>query len=580
MNIWNMKNINKMKRTLLLGKILMVGLFITVFNQSCTNLDEELFSEVTPDDYFKTDEQFITVLASAYTKLGPWGTGDPAWSVLEAPSDEIVVPTRGADWDDGGDWRRLSLHSWTNEDGKINGAWNFGFQGVTTCNQLIFQFEQLVGEGAVDPSVADTFIAELVVLRSFYYWYLMDTFGNVPYQTDFASADAQPAPTSRAQIFANLIEELEAGVPKLPKANDGTTYGRMNYWAGKHLLAYLYLNAEVYSGTQEWQKAADAAGEIIDDGPFNLESDYFANFNINNQSSGEFIFAIPFDKVFYQGFELPVRTLHYGSQDTYNFTSQPWNGYCTLEEFYNSYADTDLRKGQPGTVDGPYKGRGNFIAGYQYFADGKAPITDANWEQPNPDRVPPLLGDPDGEWLNLGNIGSGQPMVNELGPQAYRQAGARIGKWEFEMGGSSNMSNDWAIFRYGHTLLIRAEALWRMDNGSAEALSLVNQVYGRSNNSILTSLDGVLSFMVSEGGASVPGGELLNEMGREMFAEGFRRIDLIRWGYFTEVDKWLPPVNNPGDIIVSGPGATYTTIFPIPREQIEANPNLIQNDQY
>ncbi len=580
MNIWNMKNNNKMKRSLLLGKILLVGLFITVFNQSCTNLDEELFSEVTPDDYFKTEEQFVTALASAYTRLGPIGFEGDIFAFQEVSTDEMLVPTRGADWDDGGDWRRISLHSYTFEDGKVNSAWNFGFQGVTTCNQLIFQFQELVDQGAVDPATADAFIAELEVLRGYYYWVLMDTFGNVPYVTDFATAEAQPPTDQRAEIYANLIQELEAGVPKLSKANDGTTYGRMNYWAGKHLLALLYLNAEVYTGTEEWQKAADAAGEIINDGPFNLESDYFANFNLNNQGSGEFIFAIPYDKVFFTGFNLPMRTLHYGSQDTYNFTAQPWNGYCSLEEFYNSYDDTDLRKGTPGTIDGPSKTRGNFVAGYQYFADGKTPVTDANWEQPNPSRVPPLLGDPDGEHLNFGNIGSTQPQVNELGPQAYRQAGVRIGKWEFEIGGTPDMSNDRALFRYAHTLLIRAEALWRMDNGSAEALSLVNQVHGRSNNSVLTSLDGVPSFLVSEGGTSVLGGELLNEIGREMFSEGFRRQDLIRWGYFTEIDKWLPPVNNPGDIVKAGDAFGYTTILPIPREAIEANPNLTQNPGY
>jgi hypothetical protein len=86
--------------------------------------------------------------------------------------------------------------------------------------------------------------------------------------------------------------------------------------------------------------------------------------------------------------------------------------------------------------------------------------------------------------------------------------------------------------------------------------------------------------MVSEAGSPVPGGELLNELGRELFAEKFRRTDLIRWGYFTEVDKWVPPFNNPGDIIRYGDAASYTTLFPIPRSIDEANPNLIQNPGY
>ena len=560
-------------------KILLVGFFITVISHSCTNLEEELFQEVTPEDYFKTNEQYVTAIASAYTRLGDWASGNP-FTLQEVTTDEMTVPTRGADWDNGGSFRRLALHAWTFEDVMINGAWDFGFQGVTICNRLIFQFDQFVKSGDLIAASAEAFINELIVLRCFYYWFLLDTFGNIPHVTDYATADSQPNTEKREVIYANLVEELETGVPKLSKTVDGTTYGRMNYWAGKHLLAILYLNAKVYSGTPEWQKAADAAGEIIDDGPFNLESDYFVNFNVENQVSSEFIFAIPFDEIFFGGFLVCMQTLHYGSQNTYDLRAQPWNGYCTLEEFYNSYEDSDLRKGTPGTIDGPSTVRGNFIVGYQYHADGKTPVTDSNWEQPNPDRVPPLPGDPDREWVNFGNYGSGQPMINELGPQAYRQAGARVGKWEFEIGGTPNMSNDRAIFRYAHTLLIRAESLWRMDNGSVEALQLVNDIRERSNATPLTTLDGILSFMASEGGTSVPGGELLNELGRELFAENFRRTDLIRWGYFTEVDKWVPPFNNPGDIIKAGDEFEYTTIFPIPREMLEAGSNLTQNPGY
>jgi len=575
-----------MFRSFFAGKILLVGSVIICFNISCTDLEEELFSEVTPGDFFKTDEQYATAIATAYTRLGPFAVDSDAYSLQEISTDEMVVPTRGADWDDGGDWRRLALHSWTSEDGKLNSAWNFGYQGAITCNRLVYQFEELVKMGDLKPEDAENFIAELIVLRCFFYWYLLDTFGNVPYVTDFANADPEPHPVTRKELYGFLVEELVENVPRLAKSNDGSTYGRMNYWAGKHLLAVLYLNAETYTGTlespgtPEWQKAADASGELIDDGPFSLEADYFANFNVNSDASKEFILAIPFDKVYYTGFNLNMRTLHYGSQETYNLTAQPWNGYCTLEEFYNSYEDTDLRKGKPGTLQGPSKVRGNFPAGYQYKADGITPVTDSNWEKPNLERDPPLLGDPDGPHVNLGNIGSGQPMVNELGPQAYRQAGARIGKWEFEKGGTPDMSNDRAIFRFAHTLLIRAEALWRIDPGSMEALNLVNQIRESANATPLSTLDGMPGFLVSEGSGPVPGAELLNEFGREMFAEGWRRTDLIRWGYFTEVDKWIPPFNNPGDILRAGEEYAYTTLFPLPRSADPVNPNLIQNPGY
>ena len=316
--------------------------------------------------------------------------------------------------------------------------------------------------------------------------------------------------------------------------------------------------------------------KIIGDGEYSLEGDYFANFNADNSGSGEFIFAIPYDQVYYGGFNLTARTLHYGSQMTYNLKAQPWNGFCTLEEFYNSYQDTDLRKGDAGTITGPATKRGNFIAGYQWQAGGGL-VTDDGWESPKPLREPePLLGDPDGAPLNFGNIGSSQPTLNELGPQAYRQAGVRIGKWEFEMGGDPGaMNNDYAVFRYADVLLIKAEALFR-GGQAALALPYVNQVRLRSvPGDPLTTLDGPVSFDMA--GPVVTGGELFNEIGREMFAENSQRQALMRWGLFTRVADWLPPFYNAGDILVAD---DYTKLFPVHRSKIDANPNLVQNPGY
>jgi len=269
-----------------------------------------------------------------------------------------------------------------------------------------------------------------------------------------------------------------------------------------------------------------------------------------------------------------MRTLHYGSQETYNLTAQPWNGYCTLEEFYNSYEDGDRRKGGVGTVDGPFAGRGNFLAGYQFKSSGDY-VVDAGFEQPNENRTPePLLGDPDPvpERLNFGNMGTGRPQIHELGPQALRQDGIRIGKWEFANGATENLSNDRAVFRYGHILLIKAESEWRLGN-NADALTYVNQVRDRAGISALTTLDGPISFDVAAG--DVEGGELLNEFGREMFAESFRRMDLIRWGYFTDVEKWVLPFYNPQDVLVTD---DFTNLYPVPRPQIDSNPNLKPNN--
>jgi len=553
-----------MRKSLNLVIAMLLVILVAAFNQSCTNLDEELYGEVTPDNFFNSEEEILAALGAAYTQFGGFASGT-SLNLQTITTDEMVVPTRGSDWDDGGDWRRLHLHAWTREDGNMNGGWNFGFGGVNTANRLIYQFEVLVDDGTMDAAVAAAFIAELRTIRGFFYWQLIDMYGNVPLVTDFATAEAQPATVPRADVYAWVVNDLEEAVPLLTKTVDGTTYGRMNYWAGQTLLAKLYLNAEVYTGTPQYAKCAAACTDIIDNGGFSLTGNYFDNFSASNTGTSEMIFAIPYDQVYYTGFSLAVESLHYSSQYTYNLTAQPWNGYCSLEEFYNSYEDTDIRKGDAGTVDGPAIKRGNFIAGYQYNVDGSPTMDDGA-----------DANDPDGPHLNFGNIGTGEPQINELGPQAWRQSGVRIGKWEIELGAHpDNMNNDYAVFRLADVILMKAEALWRQNPADAGVLPLVNMVRARAGVADLTTVDGPVSFDMA--GPVIPGGELYNEIGREMAFENGKRQELIRWGLYNDVALWALPYNNPGDVIVDG---EHTTLFPVHRDKLDANPNLEQNPGY
>jgi starch-binding outer membrane protein, SusD/RagB family len=573
------KERNKMKKSLYLIRIIMILLAVAAFSQSCTKLDEKLYSEITPDNFFQNDAQFVSALGAAYTKLGNYASGE-VYQLNELTTDEMVTPTRGSDWDDGGNWRRLHLHSWKFEDNAVGAAWDFGYTGINTANRLIYQVAQNVTKGLLAQATADVYVAELKSLRAFFYWQLVDLYGNVPLVTDFTSTDAAPANKTRLEVYNFIVGDLEASAPLLSKAVDGTTYGRMNYWAAKFLLAKLYLNAGVYTsvvdnsgstvtaGTPQWTKAIAACNEIINSGKFSLESNYFTNFNVNDAGSKEFIFAIPYDQVFFQGFQMGTQTLHYANQGTYNFTQQPWNGFCTLEQFYNSYSDNDLRKGDAGTLAGPAKNRGNFIAGYQYLAAGGNAI-DAGADG----------ADPDGTKLNLGSIGDGVPQINSLGPQCWRQSGVRIGKWEFAQGSDpGNLSNDLAVFRYADVLLMKAEAQWRNTGDAADgtSLALVNQIRERAGLTDLSSLDGKLSFDLAA--SVVPGGELFNEMGREMFAEHNRRQDLIRWGFFNNNDKWVLPFANAGDVLKTT--GDYLRVFPIGKSKLAANPNLKQNPKY
>jgi hypothetical protein len=136
------------------------------------------------------------------------------------------------------------------------------------------------------------------------------------------------------------------------------------------------------------------------------------------------------------------------------------------------------------------------------------------------------------------------------------------------------MDNDYAVFRYADVLLMKAEALWRKGN-TADALVLVNRIRERAGVPDLASLDGPLSYDME--GPVVAGGELFNEIGREMFAENHKRTNLIRWGLFTDVAKWALPFYNPGDKLEEG---DHTILFPVHKDKLAANPNLIQNPGY
>ena len=496
----------------------------------CTDLEEESVNQITADQFGQTDEQFIAALGAAYTGLyGAKGNHNSFWSFNEISSDEALIPTRGADWGDGGQWTRMHQHQWNPNEDSFNNGWNAMYSGVATCNRLIETLALLDAERAAP------FINELRGLRALWYYWLIDAYGNVPIIQSFSDAEAAPATKSRREVYDFLVSELTEIIPTLDESVSSATYARINANAARMILAKVYLNAPEFAGTTEWQKVADLTGELMD-GDYELASNYFANFNANNTTlaqSGqlkETIFAIPYDEVFAQGFNLGNMTLHYSSQETFNSQEQPWNGYATLQEFYDSYESNDIRKGVPGNS----AVRGNFLAGQQQ-TQGGAVLLDASAD------------DPDGPPVNF------TPEINQLAPGAYRQAGARIAKFEYESGFRSSLNNDFPIFRYADALLMRAEALWRMNPGSSEALDLVNMIRARA---------GVGPF------PSLTAENLLAERGREMAFEMYRRNDMIRFGVWNQ-PWWEKPASEP-----------FRKLMPIPTIQLQANTNLDQNPGY
>jgi starch-binding outer membrane protein, SusD/RagB family len=526
-----------MKKSII-KKFLILSAGLMFVSQSCTDLDEELYDSVLAENFFKTQDEYISALGEAYASFAGLGNHSGLWSINELASDELVIATKGGDWYDGGVLIQLHQHEWTPDNGFFNNAWTFLYGGVSTCNRLIYQFGQLgTPEG-------DQIVIELRGLRALWYYWLLDAFGNVPLATDFLDTDP-PSNASRQEVYNFVLSEINDIIDDLPTAKDMSTYGRMTRWVALSIRCKMYLNAEVYTGTPEWQKAADDAEEIINDGPFTLEETYSTNFAVANEKSSENIFVYPYDKVFAQGFNWPMMTLHYASQGVYSLTDQPWNGYATVEEFYMSYVDPAQNPGPQGdvwtgTALAPTTGTRderltNFVVGPQFNSNGTR-ATDPGAE----------ATDPDGQPLTF------MPFINEIYPNALRQSGARIGKYEYEQGGTSNMSNDFVVFRLSDIILTLAEANFRLGN-TGDALVLVNQIRERAGVDAFDSLTEDL---------------LLAERGREMFAEMTRRQDLIRFGRFG--DAWWE----------KDASDAHYELFPIPKTQLDVNSNLTQNPGY
>lgn len=516
-----------MKNLLLKVKIILLAVLMVTANQSCTKLDEEVYSDLTADKFFADPDNLIYAFGVAYTTLYSL-VGHKYGNIgIDCGTDLLVVPQRGGDWFDGGEWHRLHRHTYEPRESYVNHWWNNIYRGISTCNRLIFQFEKLED---VDVTPA---VSELRALRALYYYWLIDIYGNVPIQDRFdVPIDYKPSTNTRMQVYDFIESELLEVMPNLSKETGLDMFGRMNYYSAQMVLAKLYLNAEVYTGTPQLDNALAACDSIIGSGKFILEGDYFTNFREDATGSREIIFGIPFDQISAAQFEIHLFTLHYNLQNKFGIITATWNGICAQENFFNSFEETDIR-------------RNGLLFGPQLDDEGN-PIEDPSYEKFDPQN-PQKPRDPDGAPLNL------TPEINQLEPNCLRQAGARIAKFPFIEGSDRYTGNDFPIFRYADVLLMKAEILLRQGN-AGEGLNYVNDVRSRAGVDDLASLDFE---------------NLLAERGRELYAEGFRRSDQIRFGVYLE-PRWEK----------ENASAEYTKLWPIPQAQIDVNPELVQNPGY
>jgi len=482
---------------------------------ACTNLEETLYSEIPDSIYPENEQQASLILLPAYDRLQGWTDWAGWWFAQEITADLVVCPTRHTDWDDGGKWRELHLHTWNHDTEALVQMWPNYFEGIMACNKIA----DMLDPNSENPAVKATF-AKLKIIRAYYYYCAIDNYGDVPYLTSFNDAPQQPQKTRRASIFTHLVREIEESIPYLPSGQGSKN--AVNRGMAFSLLAKLYLNAAVYTGTAQWAKAEAACDSVIALN-YSLESDVLAPFKTANKTSPENIFTIGYDENLKKGFNLHMRTLHYNHNQKYDMSVSPWNGFAVIGEHYDRYDDADKRKA------------GYFLTGPQTKSDGT-----------------PLIDGESGQVVNLTKEIPALIMTpaNQT-PQQIRCSGFRASKFEVRVGAGQDLSNDFPIFRYADILLMKAETMVRQGkNGD----SYLNQVRQRA---------GVLPY------TNVTLDQILDERARELFWEGHRRQDLIRFGKFIGVNnnRWRDQMN-----VVP---VANELLFMIPREQTDKNPNLL-----
>ena len=511
------------------------GAFVLlILAPACTDLTEVPQSAITPENFYRNEDEVIGGLASVYAQLRT--TDDEYYNTSEVSTDELIVPTRGQDWYDNGKWLDIHRQTFTQTSpaglDNINSAWVNMFQGVARANVVL--------NGIANTNFASkaTVTAELRVLRAWYYFLLMDLFGGVPIATD-PSIEARPQAT-RDSVFRFVESELKAARPDLPTTWPSTMNGRVTQGAVDAILASLYLNAQVFTGTvsatglapgaARWQDALTQANLVINSGKYALATNTTAgcsttgcgwrsNFTADNYKSPEIIFAVKYLNQSGLGLNFLMRALHYNQYDS----PAPWNGFSTLADTYAAFDPNDQR-------------RQIFLAGPQINLVTGQPAKD---RQGNP-----LVFDP--------NI----PDVTA----ATEGQGVRIDKWPVDPNHvQQDNGNDYAFFRLAEMYLIRAEANNELGN-TAAAIADLNLVRAR----VFSPPQPTTAVTQAQVRAAI-----LNERLFEFTWEGKRRQDLVRAGQFTSGTWYAKTTSTP-----------FRVLFPIPQTQIETNPQLKQNPGY
>lgn len=524
----------------MLRKSLIILVTISVVMLNCTKLDVQLQDEqLGGGSSSGSSANVASLLAGLYNSMQtPFMDQTRTYALWEMTTDELIGPTRGPDWDDNGVWRVLHAQKYDGENLRI-------VEEFKDLNSIDFAATDLLRYNPTPQQAA-----EARFIRAFVDMLLLDGWNQVNYREPGESVLTPSKVRVGADALNFIIAELNAIIPNLP---NGPAY-TANKNAARVLLMKCYLNKGVWQdnasrlaptfAAADMNQVITLADQVINSGLYSFTSSYFDNFAPTNTTIGAENIWTAENKGGVQAGNLQSRwrsTMHY------NQNPGGWNGFSTLSDFYGKFEAADKRRGANYPTAGSPANPGNrntvgLFLGQQYNLDNDQPLQDRTGA--------PLAFTATVKSIEVGT------NLEVTGIRAYKYP------IDFVNTGGGNIDNDYVYFRLADVLLMKAEAILRGGTGTvagvygSTALQLVNYVRTHSSRGASALVSVTLD-------------NLLDERGRELYLESWRRQDMIRFG------KYLAPFQE----------KNYTSdpkyvLFPVPNRFLAVNPNLVQNPGY
>jgi hypothetical protein len=544
-------------------KILIALTAIALAAGACTKLDVTPESQYIDTNFPKTAADYQALIGPIYTQLASRYAIE-YFRMQELTTDELILPGRDGNYDDGGQYRQHHNHTYTPDHANVKDVWEWGFGAINTCNRVLSNFANSTMAPDNPTRIAST--AEVKAMRALFYFFMMDLYGNVPIVDTFPVNDL-PTTKKRAEVFQFIEKEVRSVVNQLPLKdpnNPTATYAHPTKAMAYALLAKMYLNAEVYLGTgnTRYTETVAMCDSVIASKRYSLDPSYASVFAPDNGPLiTETIFAIPYDPLQLDGNQFTRHAFMAYLYPVYNVPSNLSISYSTTPEFYDRFNLPDDERNN------------TWLIGKQTYKDGtpftlKLPKKDLNaaYTGPAGDTVWQLE-------ITKPIIMTGKKPFDVGNDYLARCMGVRSIKYYPDRATTAltRMSgNDMPIFRLADIYLMKAEAIMRgaaattVNGELQDGLTLLNKVRARAKAPLAVTVTADI---------------LLDERARELYWENWRRNDLIRFNRY-ETEYLIP-----GDVATSGytPGMNKDLrrrIFPIPTSERKLNTKLEQNPGY